>query len=227
MERFLLTEMTPHLLREKLVSTPVAYLPLGTAGMVGAHLPLGMGAFYAQGLLSAVAREVGGVVLPTLFLTPIENNSPDQILFGAPVKVFQDVVESCLRDLPGLGVKIVAALGDPSSLAILDQNRSAWKEQYGLRMITLEPSVTGEFTKGNPPLAVGVETSLMMAICPDLVELRYLSEDHEDWPRGVNGSDPRTAAYAENGERILDRQVNQMAAVVREHLRRLSLGSPH
>jgi creatinine amidohydrolase len=37
------------------------------------------------------------------------------------------------------------------------------------------------------------ETSLVMALKPDLVDLSQLSSNREVWPQGVGGQDPRDA----------------------------------
>ncbi|MBC7314868.1 MAG: creatininase family protein, partial [Chloroflexi bacterium] len=62
------------------------------------------------------------------------------------------------------------------------------------------------------------ETSLMLALRPDLVEMERLPRDLSEWPVGVGGQDPRIYASAELGERALAAQVSRMAGILREAL---------
>lgn len=56
--------------------------------------------------------------------------------------------------------------------------------------------------------AAAFETSLLMALRPELVDLSALDPDPSAVPIGVLGDDPRTGANAEYGERILIRFVS-------------------
>jgi creatinine amidohydrolase/Fe(II)-dependent formamide hydrolase-like protein len=226
MEPVYISEMTPALLRERLLMTPIAYLPLGAIENFGEHLPLGTGGFYAQGLLCALAREVGGVVLTPFFLTPVtsqENGETDSAksVFAAPEEVFIEMIENILQNLPNLGVRMIAVHGHPLSLAVFEQNREHWQERYHLRILNIAPLPKEEPEGNGTPSAMGVDTCLMMALCPELVELRNLSPDLKDWPPGVEGPDPRSSVYAERGERILDQQIHRIASILRQALQDL------
>lgn len=224
MERVYLTEMTPPLLRERLAAAPVAYLPLGGIETSSEHLPLGAGCFHPQGLLCALAREVGGVVLPTLFLSPDGGNPSFQPfqpgnLFTTSEETFHHIMGSVLRNLPGLGVRVVVTHGSSSSTEMIQHNQPLWEEELGLKIFIVPPSHKEEPGRnGTTSLAVGMNTCLMMALCPDLVDLRYLSADRQVWPQGIEGPDPRSSAYAEYGERHLDAQVQEMATIIRKYL---------
>ncbi len=226
MERLDICEMTPHLLRERLAVAPVAYLPLGMIEDTGEHLPLGAGGFYAQGLLSALAREVGGVVLPTLYITPAEcegSHSPARTdnLFTTSEKVFDEVLKCIPRNLLRLGVRVLVIQGSPPAMVAIEQNRARWESESGLRILLVEPLTGEQESNAGKPHAIGIDTCLLMALCPDLVELRYLSVDRQEWPQGISGPDPRSSAYAERGERCLDEQVHSMAALLRQCLQDL------
>jgi creatinine amidohydrolase/Fe(II)-dependent formamide hydrolase-like protein len=55
------------------------------------------------------------------------------------------------------------------------------------------------------------ETSLVMALCPSLVDLSRLSPDRSVWPQGVGGEDPRYAT-AEHGEERLSACLSLLGA---------------
>ncbi|MCL2664474.1 MAG: creatininase family protein, partial [Defluviitaleaceae bacterium] len=63
-------ELTPNEFRARIVEMPVAYLPLGTLEWHGEHLPLGADGLQSRGFFSALAKKIGGIVLPMLFLGP-------------------------------------------------------------------------------------------------------------------------------------------------------------
>lgn len=70
--------------------------------------------------------------------------------------------------------------------------------------------------------AAAFETSLMMALSPDRVDLGQLDDDLSMPNIGVFGDDPRTGASAEFGRDIL----RQFAAIVREQIDKAGLGIP-
>ena len=70
MEKILYAELTPQEFRERLKACPVAYLPIGTLEWHGEHMPFGTDALIGAGILSEIARKVGGIVLPMVFMGP-------------------------------------------------------------------------------------------------------------------------------------------------------------
>jgi creatinine amidohydrolase len=67
------------------------------------------------------------------------------------------------------------------------------------------------------------ETSLTMALRPDLVEMDQLPHDLSQWPVGVGGRDPRVYASPELGEQIIAANLERMAGILRAALARLAL----
>jgi creatinine amidohydrolase len=64
------------------------------------------------------------------------------------------------------------------------------------------------------------ETSLVMALRPELVQMERLSKDR--WPVGVGGKDPRKFASAELGKQILEVQTKRMTKILKEALSKLN-----
>jgi creatinine amidohydrolase len=48
--------------------TPIAYLPWGALEWHSYHAPIGLDGIKAHGLCEALAREIGGVVLPPVYI---------------------------------------------------------------------------------------------------------------------------------------------------------------
>ena len=65
------------------------------------------------------------------------------------------------------------------------------------------------------------ETSLVMALRPELVRMDRLPSAPEQWPVAVWGRDPRTDASAELGRRAIALQTERMAGILREALARV------
>ncbi len=58
----------PHQLREELERLPLVFLPLATLEWHGPHLVMGVDPINAETVTLALARRIGGVVLPTLYM---------------------------------------------------------------------------------------------------------------------------------------------------------------
>lgn len=79
----LYTELRPDEFRKRVEKAPIAYLPLGKPEWHGEHLPLGTDGILSENFFQKLAKEVGGIVLPMLFLGPDEQRvSGDQELYG-------------------------------------------------------------------------------------------------------------------------------------------------
>ena len=60
------------------------------------------------------------------------------------------------------------------------------------------------------------ETSLMMALYPDRVDISQLGDDLDELPIGVAGKDPRSFASREMGFEILEKFVSIVQAFIEE-----------
>lgn len=54
------------------------------------------------------------------------------------------------------------------------------------------------------------ETSLLMAMYPELVQMENLPSDATKWPVGVSGKDPRKFADPEVGNQSINEQKDQL-----------------
>ncbi len=238
-------ELTPQDFRQRLAEAPIAYLPLGTLEWHGEHLPLGSDGLQSGGFFVELAKRVGGVVLPMLFLGPdrheqangrdyygmdlygFAEGQPQQLdgsAYWVSNELFGHIVEAILERLARAGFKIVVAHGHGPSGHFFEDHIATWSKQFGLELYTCwrprseEADGLGIMTDH----AAANETSLMMALHPDLVHLDRLSSDPAVWPVAVSGRDPRTEASAERGRRAIDLQAERMASILREALARRS-----
>ena len=247
-EKVLYAELTPEEFRYRIAAAPIAYLPLGTLEWHGEHLPLGSDGLQSSGFFVRLAREVGGIVLPMLFLGPdrvevvdgkelygmdtLGEGMPEgrryknQQLAGSaywiPEETFHAILEGTLKQLSRAGFKIVVAHGHGPSTSYFQKCSAEWKEKFGLETLNCWGS---EFDRQSMGIQVDHaamnETSLIMALRPELVQMDRLPSDLNDWPLAVGGKDPRVYASPEVGQKAISLQMERMTGLLRELLAKI------
>ena len=251
-EKVLYAELTPQEFRERIAAAPIAYLPLGTLEWHGEHLPLGSDGLQSYGFFIHLARSVGGIVLPMLFLGPdrmqkvdgcelygmdicqdmpqemrYENQQLAGSAYWVPEETFRTMIEAILKQLRRAGFRIVVAHGHGPSTGFFSKHAAEWKEKFGLETFVCWG---GELDRQGMGIqvdhAAANETSLVMALRAELVQMHRLPEVSKGWPVGVAGKDPRIHAGAELGRKIIDLQTERMAKILRQALAKLSKEAP-
>ena len=69
--------------------------------------------------------------------------------------------------------------------------------------------------------AAANETSLMMALRPELINMNNLPKDLSKKPLGLLGEDPRKHASVNAGRRIIERQIENMEKLLKESLKKI------
>lgn len=245
-EKVLYAELTPQEFRERIAAAPIAYLPLGTLEWHGEHLPIGSDGLQSYGFFIQLAQRAGGIVLPMLFLGPDrmeevdgkelygmdtlgegmaeERRYKNQQLAGSaywvPEETFRTIIEATLKQLKRAGFRIVVGHGHGPSTGFFNKNAAQWKEKFGLETFVCWGSKYDRQGMGiQVDHAAMNETSLVMALRPELVQMDRLSKDH--WPVGVSGKDPRKFASPELGRKIIELQKERMAKILRNALAKL------
>ena len=265
MEKVLYAELTPQEFRDRIKICPVAYLPLGTLEWHGEHLPLGADGLQSRGFFTELAKQVGGIVLPMLFLGPdrvkeiggkdyygmdtyAEDQTKDAIagksgnivydieedtfankegkmpvvtqLAGSAYWVgeetFDAILKAILKQLKRAGFRVVVAHGHGPSGGYFGKHIEEWEKLFGLRLFNCwggdpEHGIQCDHAAAN-------ETSLVMALRPELVHMEYLSEDPETYPVAVGGKDPRYHASVEYGRKCIEIQAERMVKLIKEAL---------
>jgi len=241
MQEVLYERLTPSQFQDRLEKAPIAYLPLGTLEWHGAHLPLGSDFLQSQAFFIKLAQRIGGIVLPPLFLGPdkakeIEGfeyygmdiygylpKAPQQLKGSAywiPSDLFQVLLEALLKQLSRAGFKILVAHGHGPTTQIIIDNNERLSKKFHLTIMT----VWRDKKQRNPDMefqydhAATNETSIMMALHPDLVHMENLSKDKRKKPLAIIGKDPRTHASAKHGESIIRLHLNRMETTLKEQL---------
>jgi creatinine amidohydrolase len=231
-------QLTPAEFRARLTAAPVAYLPLGTLEWHGPHLPLGADGLQSQGFFAHLAERVGGIILPMLFLGPDGRQEVDgQEFFGMDIWGFRGrkpeqltgsaywienmqftaLLERILANLKRAGFKIVVAHGHGPSTGLFGDHIPEWSQRFGLKLFTCWREQEDNETDGlglQKDHAAANETSLTMALHPDLVHMEYLPQDPQEWPKAILGQDPRLYASPEVGRQIMEKQGERMESLL-------------
>jgi len=241
MQEVLYERLTPSEFQDRLKKAPIAYLPLGTLEWHGEHLPLGSDSLQSQTFFTKLAQRVGGIVLPPLFLGPDEAkkingheyygmdifgylpNAPQQLngsAYWIPSDLFLALIEAVLKQIRRAGFKIVVTHGHGPSVNLVIKNRGKLSKKFDLTIMTVwrgkgERDPDMEFQYDHAAMN---ETSIMMALHPNLVHMENLSKDRKKKPLAIIGKDPRIHASAKHGENIIRLHLNRMESLLKEQL---------
>ncbi len=239
MEKVLYTELTPQEFRERIAAAPVAYVPLGTLEWHGEHLPLGSDGIQSQGFFIELARKAGGIVLPMLFLGPdmiakhegkdyygmdilsYPDQPPGQLdgsAYWVEQEFFEQMLDGIVKQLVRAGFKVIVGHGHGPSVCAFIGRKIEWEEKYGIKVFICWREKEEDGLGIQTDHAAANETSLVMALRPDLVRMDRLDPNPDVFPLGVGGDDPRVHASADVGHRAIAMQVERMAGIVKDAL---------
>jgi creatinine amidohydrolase len=209
-----LDRLRPDEVAAAIARAPVAWLPLGAVEYHAPHLPLGTDSLTAVEVVARAAREVGGVVLPPVVTTLGTLHLPWSLRFD-PTLV-EATLRATIDQLAGAGARVVVVHTGHAPLDLLHRIKRVCGEAeharravddsfraYGLCYLELNAAGgAGLGTDWPVPVDHGsvLETSLVLAIAPELVDLDALPGPPDTPVVGIYGPDPRGRATAELGE---------------------------
>lgn len=226
--KVLYEEMLPHELDEAVARFPVAYCAFGSLEWHGKHLPLGNDTLKAHDILIITAKKFGGVVVPPTYWGFLGKWKPwTMIDFGKPLveelygKIFQGLVDVGFRVVIGVTGHDV----EPQRDAIQKAVDAITKTGKATGFAMMEGNLY-DLTDDEMDHAAHWETSLMMYLRPELVDMDQIREedlDSEDGRKeaGIYGRDPRKFASRELGEKIANRIADRIGQKAQELLRTL------
>ena len=238
--------------QSRIAGNPPVFLPVGATEQHGPHLPLNVDVVLPTGVCERVARQTGGLVAPTI---PYGNRS--QVRSGGgqhfpgttslDAHTLSMVVRDVLRDLGAHGVRRIVVLNghfentwplvEGVELALRELRRDGIREVQILRLeywdhvrrATLDRLFPDGFPGTELEHASLLETSLMLLLRPELVEMAKVPDDgparfpaYDRWPDPPGYLPPSGVlaraelATAEKGQWLMDDHVALIAAAVRE-----------
>ncbi|MHB8864609.1 MAG: creatininase family protein [Pirellulaceae bacterium] len=238
-------EMLPDQLEQILAEAPIAFVPVGTYEHHGFHLPVCFDGTKAHALCERVARHTGGTVLPTFFYGTGGGHVGYKWTLMLPEAQIAPLLAATLDHLARQGFKVVVLLTGHYPQEQVDMvHRLAQEAQQRHPEVTFIGLTEPEVTTPQPGDAYGgdhaakYETSIAMALYPDLVRLDLLTPGRDpaqvalpDTPRkdapthdpthplyAIHGQDPRTRASKELGQKLVAEIVSRLARKVEEAL---------
>ena len=227
MEKVLYEELLPEEFVQRIQVMPAAYLPLGTMEWHGPHMPLGADGIQSKELFIRVAEKVGGVVLPMLFMGPDRAfYDRGQSFYGMDINtegalntycvqqmkgsaywvgkvLFQDYLRSIFAQLSRAGIRIVVGHGHGPSTNAFQELEEEAQEKYGLRLLTAWTFAENEMLKYQNDHAGANETSIVMAVRPELIDFGQIREDESNLI-GIAGRHPVSESSEAFGNEILE-----------------------
>jgi creatinine amidohydrolase len=128
------------------------------------------------------------------------------------------MMDAIIKQVSRAGFKVLVAHGHGPSTGFVRDNSAEWEKKYGIKILNCWGPSEGEGMGIMVDHAAMNETSLVMAMRPELVHMEYLPEDENVWPAGVGGKDPRIYASQEKGMKIISFQKDRMIEVIQKAL---------
>lgn len=246
-EKVLYEELCPKEFEERISACPIAYLPLGTLEWHGPHLPLGADGIQSQELFVRVASVIGGIVLPKLFLGPDRYyHDPQRELYGMDLCTGGTVIPYEMQQLPGsaywlpdsgykdmicqiagnlarAGFRILVAHGHGPSIWQFDGLKEHLLKKYDLICYTAFDFLQDDLLGFQCDHAAANETSIMMAVRPELVQMERILSG-EEAPVAIAGRDPREHASPGYGRQILEENIRALTDGLGKELNRIKNG---
>jgi creatinine amidohydrolase len=135
-------------------------------------------------------------------------------MYWIPKGLFLLLVESVLAQAKRAGFRCIVADGHGPSRKAWAEMVDTWETQFDLKLISAIRDFPGKWQTQNDHAGRN-ETSIMMALAPELVDLSQLPPHRDQWPQGVGGEDPRDAT-AEFGEDCIEATLSLIGAKLKE-----------
>ncbi|MBI1262879.1 MAG: creatininase [Rhizobiales bacterium] len=235
--------------RDRLADDPIIFVPVGALEQHGPHLPMGCDAILAAAMTARVADALGGLQMPTLtYGYKSQARSGGGQLFPGTTSLDGATLTSMVQDI----LRELARHGGRRVVLVNGHVENQWFLTEGIDLALRELSLSGkamqvvrcEYWNYTPqPVleslfedtfpgvdlehAALLETSMMLALHPELVDLEAMPEDalgsfpgHDRYPqdgRGVPASGvlaPASRASAEKGALLIESTVAAMVAAL-------------
>lgn len=230
-------ELLPHELEAILASHPVAYLPLGTLEYHGPHLAVGNDAIKAEAICERACLRTGGVLVPTLYwgIGGGHKEYPASVIVRD--QILPDLLDEILGGLYRVGFRVFVLLTGHYPKEQVDAVKAAaqrLREAHTDVRIWALPEYEAHPQERRADHAAQWETSMLMAICPELVDMtRLVGADSPDAPdatrtieemnasgplHGILGRNPARYARPDLGAQTIATIVENLATWVEKAL---------
>ena len=182
----------------------IAYLPLGPLEWHGPHLPMGVDAFNAEKVAHLAAEETGGLVLPTFYWGTERERSQQMLewlgfseekwIIGmdfpanslpsmyAAEEIFALLIREQLLLVQRMGFRLIVIVSGHAAenhITVLERLTLEFSTESPFEVILVLPFVRNEQDIMEVGHASKVETSVMLALHPETVDLHNLPPKNE------------------------------------------------
>lgn len=210
MNLYRLEELRPEELEQRLAEQPLLVLPVGTIEWHSHHLPLGLDTILAEEICARIAGRLSAVLAPSGYWAV--GGVPYPYTLDLPQETVERLYEIALTQFAGMGFKAILAFtghfGLDQTLALKRAACNAMSRSSAAILPLTEYDLTTDLGYDGDHAALG-ETSLLLAVRPDLVRLDAVAADAP--LEGIIGEDPRRQASAAHGARLLEAIVARAA----------------
>jgi len=203
---------------------PIAYVPIGALEWHGEHAPLGLDGIKAQALCESAAERTGGVVFPTIFWGAFDT-MPFPFTFHFRRAGLRVLARETLIQLADWGFKVIVLLTGhypPAQIRLLRKECRRFNKTGAAVALGAPEHVFATDIEYYGDHAGMWETSIMMAIRPDTVDLSKMPANLPTMERlakfGVMGHDPISKASADKGRQAIEHISQRLAATVERAL---------
>jgi creatinine amidohydrolase len=209
--------MRPGELEEAVRARPLAWMPVGTLEWHGRHLPAGLDALKAHALCLRMAERAGGVVLPPNYFSTGGMLFPWTFKYSPALTA--NAVFSTLRQLHQYGFKVVIIITGhypPHQVLLLMAVAESFMATHDAAVVALPEFSMAPKSGYNGDHAAKWETSVMMELCPELVDKKEMSRLSGKrgiglFQQGIQGSNPADTASREIGASAVAEMVEKFS----------------
>jgi creatinine amidohydrolase len=212
--------LRPKELKEAQTKCPTIFQPLGTIEWHGVHNVVGVDSLKAHALCVRAARKGGGLVSPTIYGGVGGVQQPHTFVMDEENNVFSKLLkpwlEQLCREMVRNGFRAIIMLTGHYGAAqqiVVRETAVRMSRALGIPVLgtpeyilALDVDYTGDH-------AAWGETSLMMHLYPDTVDLSRLGDPPH---QGVGGRDPKAYASAEDGRLLTETIVSRLAILAQK-----------
>jgi creatinine amidohydrolase len=184
-------ELTAEELRAKAAADTIVVLPVGSVEQHGPHLPVGVDTILTGAVCKAAAERVGDgsvVVAPTLWCGMAEHHMPFGGTFTFDIPTYRAVLLAFLKSIERHGFRRVLIVnGHGGNTNALQAFLPDFSRETDLAIMACtyfdmaEDAITSSLDDQTRMMhACEVETSMMMAVAPDLVRTARLPDAHDN-----------------------------------------------
>jgi len=210
--------LRPREIEEAQAECATIFQPLGTIEWHGVHNVVGLDAVKAHALCVQAAQKGGGLVAPPLYGGVGGLNQPHTFVMEPEDSVFSNLLrpwlEQLCREMARQGFRAIIILTGHYGAAqqiVVRETAVRMSRALGIPVLGTPEFMLAIDVKYTGDHAAWGETSLMMHLYPDTVDLSRLGEPPH---KGVGGRDPRESS-AEDGRLIAETIVARLATLAK------------